>query len=197
VLFLSTYYTGHEYQQRDRRRPTSTQPRARPIKRFFGDKVAKTVSIPSIAADYNDRMNAVDIGDHLRSSSGYDHRICRGGWQALAWTFLLDIALINSYILQHNGEPIFKRCESQAQRRGQLIDALCEAYGKTIEPATNLRRSHSINLPIEEKAHVALPVRVIALGSHARRALKSPLGPCLKMPSIAGPGAGASSEVRL
>jgi hypothetical protein len=33
---------------------------ARPIQRFFGDDPVKQVSIPSIAAIYNNEMNAVD-----------------------------------------------------------------------------------------------------------------------------------------
>ena len=60
MLFLSTVYTGNEYEPRIRRRPTTTQPRARPILQIFSDKPVKTLEIPSIAAEYNDNMNAVD-----------------------------------------------------------------------------------------------------------------------------------------
>lgn len=93
--------------------------------------MVKTIKVPSIAADYNDHMNSVDISDQLRSTLGYDHRIRRGGWQAIAWTFLLDVILINSYILQLKGKPSWKSYNVQTSWRQQLIDALCERYGKT------------------------------------------------------------------
>lgn len=96
-----------------RRRPTTTQARARPIKQKFGDEPVKVLPVPSIAADYNDFMGAVDIGDQLRASEGLDHRICKGSWRAIAWTFLLEVALVNSYILQARGSPAWKPYQSQ------------------------------------------------------------------------------------
>ena len=44
-------------------------------------------------------MNGVDLGDQMRADLGYDHRIYRGRWQALAWTFILDMVLVNRYFL--------------------------------------------------------------------------------------------------
>jgi hypothetical protein len=58
------------------------------------------IAIPTVAASYNDEMNHVDRGDQLRSYTSYKHRFRRGPWQALLWSFLLDIALTNSFILQ-------------------------------------------------------------------------------------------------
>jgi len=89
---------------------------------FFGDEAVKTFAIPSIAATYNDEMNHVDRGDQLRASRGYSHSIRRGPWQAIAWTFLLDTALINSYLLQLHGQPKWKKIRSQSDWRGRLID---------------------------------------------------------------------------
>ena len=106
MLFLSTVYTGNEYEPRIRRRPTTTQPRARPILQIFSDKPIKTLEIPSIAAEYNDNMNAVDIGDQLRQYLSNQHAVCKGNWRALAWSFLLETTLVNTFILQSRGQPL-------------------------------------------------------------------------------------------
>ncbi|ENH72260.1 hypothetical protein FOC1_g10004497 [Fusarium oxysporum f. sp. cubense race 1] len=66
---------------------------------FNGDQ-ARIIPIPSVAAQYNDEMNHVDRGDQIRSYTSYQHRFRRGPWQALLWSFLLDVALANSFILQ-------------------------------------------------------------------------------------------------
>lgn len=153
MLFLTTYYTGQEYKLRLRRCPTGTDARTRPIKVYFAGKTEKEVEIPSIAADYNDLMNAVDIGDHLRSSLGYQHRIRRGGWQALAWTFLLDISLINSYILQLRGKPHWKPFTSQTKWRQQLVDELCRAYGMTGGSRQRFRAGDEFT-PLSQHKHV-------------------------------------------
>ncbi|KAF4343858.1 hypothetical protein FBEOM_2191 [Fusarium beomiforme] len=68
VLFLSTVNTGHEVTERLRHRPTTTAPYAQPIKQKFGDKGELKLPVPSVAADYNDLMNGVDISDHYRSN---------------------------------------------------------------------------------------------------------------------------------
>ncbi|POR30845.1 Uncharacterized protein TPAR_08914, partial [Tolypocladium paradoxum] len=104
VLFYTTIYTGHEFCQRVRRRPTTTHARARPIQQEFGAEPVKTQTLPSISIDYNDKMGAVDIGDQLRASEGIEHRVRKGSWRALAWTFLLEVALTNSYLLQLHGQ---------------------------------------------------------------------------------------------
>ena len=74
-------------------------PKPQPIRRLFSDEAVKLIKIPTMAAEYNDEMNHVDRGDQLRSYLAYDHPLRRGAWQALCWTFLLDVALVNSYIL--------------------------------------------------------------------------------------------------
>ncbi|KAJ0126279.1 hypothetical protein HZ326_30614 [Fusarium oxysporum f. sp. albedinis] len=91
VLLLSTVFTGEERCDRWRKRPSTKTLMARPIQRFFSGEPVKLISIPTIAASYNDEMNHVDRGDQRRSYLGYDHPIRRGAWQAIAWTFLLDV----------------------------------------------------------------------------------------------------------
>lgn len=128
MLFLTSYFTGSEVILVVRRRPTSTHPRARAAKAFFGDKGEKEVQIPSVAVAYNNHMNAVDCGDQLRSYHGFNHSIRRGPWQALAWTFLLDTVLINTYILQHKGQSDQKSRDNQVRWREQLCNGLIAKY---------------------------------------------------------------------
>lgn len=101
---------------------------ARPIQRFFGTEAVKLISIPSIAAVYNDEMGAVDQGDQMRSYWSPTRRARRGGWRALAWDFLLEIALINSYILQQRGQPQWKPEMSQSNWRQRLVNDLIAKY---------------------------------------------------------------------
>ncbi|EXL65810.1 hypothetical protein FOPG_17984 [Fusarium oxysporum f. sp. conglutinans race 2 54008] len=124
VLFLSTVFTGIERVDRIRKRPTTDQPAARPMQEFSGEEPVKVISIPSIAATYNDEMNAVDRGDQMRAYWDLYRHVRRGGWRALAWDFLLEIALINSFILQQRGNPRWKPEKSQAEWRQRLVNDL-------------------------------------------------------------------------
>ncbi|KAI8687201.1 Piggybac transposable element-derived protein 4 [Fusarium sp. Ph1] len=67
VLFFTTIFSGEERVERRRKKPSSKKPEARQIRRFFGDEAIKDISIPTVAAEYNDEMNHVDRGDQLRS----------------------------------------------------------------------------------------------------------------------------------
>ncbi|KAI8683287.1 Piggybac transposable element-derived protein 4 [Fusarium sp. Ph1] len=67
VLFFTTVFSGEERVERRRKKPSSKKPEARQIRRFFGDEAIKDISIPTVAAEYNDEMNHVDRGDQLRS----------------------------------------------------------------------------------------------------------------------------------
>ena len=109
---MTTVFTGADDERviRQRKKPSSGKSEATPIRRFFGDEAVKLINIPTVAAEYNDQMNHVDRGDQLRSYYAYDHPLRRGAWQALAWTFLLDVALVNSYVAQLRGpQPNWKR----------------------------------------------------------------------------------------
>ena len=98
MLMLTTVYTGDEFKRKVRRRPSATA-QSRPIRHEFGPNAVKEMPILEAADAYNNKMGAIDIGDQLRATEGLDHRNHRGGWRAIAWTFLLEIALINSYLL--------------------------------------------------------------------------------------------------
>jgi hypothetical protein len=114
VLFMTSVFKGDERSQRERKRPSTDHSRARPIQRFFGDEAKKVILIPTVAATYNDERNHVDRGDQLRSYTPYDHRLRRGPWQALAWTFLLDVIPVNTYLLQlHAPQLNWQRYKNQ------------------------------------------------------------------------------------
>jgi hypothetical protein len=104
VLFLSTVHTGadEERTQRKRRKPATkgSYKKEKEIQRYFGNNSSMIIAIPTVAASYNDEMNHVDRGDQLRSYTSYEHRFRRGPWQALLWSFLLDIDFTNGFILQ-------------------------------------------------------------------------------------------------
>lgn len=129
MLFLSTVYDGSELSIRLRKKPTTTHPRARAIQRFFDADPVKEVTVLSVAADYNDHMGAVDRGDQLRQQEGLDHAVRKGPWRALAWSFLLNVALCNSYLLQKKGQPNWKPFPTLHDWRQQVSDDLLRTYG--------------------------------------------------------------------
>jgi hypothetical protein len=139
VLFLSTVFKGDERCERWRKRPSTTTSTARPIQRFFGDEPVKLISIPTVAAVYNDEMNHVDRGDQRRAYQGYDHAIRRGAWQALAWAFLLDVVLVNSFLLQLHGQPHWKRYTNQKDWRRRIYNELFKAFYKESQPRRRFR----------------------------------------------------------
>ncbi|KAJ3454535.1 hypothetical protein MRS44_013135 [Fusarium solani] len=124
VVFLSTVFKGDERCERWRKRPSTTTSTARPIQRFFSDEPVKLISIPTVAAAYNDEMNHVDRGDQRRAYQGYDHAIRRGASRALTWTFLLDVVLVNSFLLQLHGQPHWKRYTNQKDWRRRIHNDL-------------------------------------------------------------------------
>ncbi|KAJ3455231.1 hypothetical protein MRS44_013831 [Fusarium solani] len=95
ILFLTTVFTGEERVCRKRKKPSSQKPEAKPIRRFFGDEAVKVISIPTVAAAYNDEMNHVDRGDQLsftgHSQIGRDIRITESGESAFSTPYLMNI----------------------------------------------------------------------------------------------------------
>jgi hypothetical protein len=136
VLLLSTVYEGTEFTTRIRKRPTTTHARAQAIHTYFGAEPVKEAPVASVAADYNDHMGAVDQGDQLRAQEGLEHRVCKGPWRALAWGFLLEIALCNSFLLQKHGQPNWKPFRTLHEWREQISRDLLREYG----PKASLRQ---------------------------------------------------------
>ncbi|KAI6751881.1 hypothetical protein HG531_006577 [Fusarium graminearum] len=104
VLFLSTVHSraSHERTPKKRKMPAKRGTKAEQyrLQEYFNGESFKIISIPTIAAQYNNEMNHVDRGDQIRSYTTYEHCFRRGPWQALLWSFLLEVALANSFILQ-------------------------------------------------------------------------------------------------
>uniref|UniRef100_A0A8H7N642 PiggyBac transposable element-derived protein domain-containing protein n=1 Tax=Bionectria ochroleuca TaxID=29856 RepID=A0A8H7N642_BIOOC len=128
VLFLTSYFTGDEVEDHKRKRPSSSHRRARQAQLFFGDIKELIIPTPSIVISYNHQMNGVDRGDQLRANCSYKHRIRRGPWQALAWTFLLETILTNTYILQRKSQSSWKPADNQKTWRRQLCNDIIRVY---------------------------------------------------------------------
>ncbi len=75
-------------------------------------------------------MNGVDIGDQYRSDQSVKHRICKGPWRAIAWGFLLEVIILNTFLLQRWGQPCWDRCESLHAWKQRLCDKLIARYGQ-------------------------------------------------------------------
>lgn len=151
MLFLTTAFTGDEFVHAVRKKPTSTKASARAIQRFFANQPVKEVQIPQVGVDYNNEMNGVDQGDQLRSNLGFDHRICKGGWQAIAWTFLLDVALINTYLLQLRGQPDWKPITSQRAWRQLILEALIAEFSTKVPSRKSFRTGDESTPIIQHK----------------------------------------------
>jgi hypothetical protein len=178
VLFLSTVYEGSEITTRLRKRPTTTHARAQAIQRYFGDEPVKEAPIRSVSAAYNDHMGAVDRGDQLRAQEGLDHRIRKGPWRSLAWGFLLEIALCNSFLLQKHGQPNWKPLRTLHEWREQISRDLLREYGQK----GSLRKKNKTgdtNTPVSQHKRVSRksPGRCAACrGVHYHAPSVKPLG---------------------
>ncbi|EXA31550.1 hypothetical protein FOVG_17171 [Fusarium oxysporum f. sp. pisi HDV247] len=133
VLFLSTVYSGADDQRTPKRRKklANTGAQSKPIQETFGDAVIKVIPIPIVSASHNDEMNHVDRGDQIRSYTSYEHRFRRGPWQALLWSFLLDVALANSFILQlKTSQPRWPPYKTLESWKKFISDALFVKFGQ-------------------------------------------------------------------
>jgi hypothetical protein len=134
VLFLTTVHGGAPLNRtpKERKLPTKrgTKAEAQRLKEVFNGDQAKIIPIPSIAAQYNNEMNHVDRGDQIRSYTSYQHRFRRGPWQALLWSFLLDVALANSFILQKKTQqPHWKPYSTLRDWKEAIYNAIFNKYG--------------------------------------------------------------------
>lgn len=102
----------------------------------------------------NDYMGAVDIADQLRSYLNADsHSQRRGPARALTWTFLLAVALANSFLLQRLGQPLWPRYKDQSRFLEALVDEIFKEYRQT--GATRQRyRAGDTSTPLSQHNHV-------------------------------------------
>ena len=76
-------------------------------------------------------MNGVDIGDQLRANIAGNHHQRRSPARTLTWGFFLSVALSNSFLLQHLGQPQWKPYKAKSRFLEALTDEIFETYNKT------------------------------------------------------------------
>ena len=95
------------------------------VQRKKKDGISATINCPSSLAKYNQHMGGVDQNDKLR---GYYHvhLNCRKYYKYIFW-FLLDLAVINLYILYHErpGNRRLTLKDFQVSLTHELIDNSC------------------------------------------------------------------------
>ncbi|KAH8755033.1 hypothetical protein F5883DRAFT_469415, partial [Diaporthe sp. PMI_573] len=62
----------------------------------------------------------------------YGRPIRRGGWESLAWNYLLEVVLVNSFLLQTWGRPDWAPLKSQYEWRQTLSTQLIQQYGPLV-----------------------------------------------------------------
>ena len=145
---------------RNRKRPSKTSTSAHTARVPFGDQTRKELPIPGFINQYNHNINDIDQGDQLQASYPGLRRCRRGGWQSL-FIFLLNIVLVNLYLLSlhsnhHGNEALYP---NQLKFRDTLIQELFQEYGNT---QGTRKRSISTSIPkdstipIHEHKHVHL-----------------------------------------
>ncbi|KAG5747638.1 hypothetical protein H9Q70_009698, partial [Fusarium xylarioides] len=153
VLMASTNYNGLELVQAIRHRPSTEDRQNRPLRAAFGDDPELIVAIPEFAVDYNNYMNSVDRGDQLRSYDSWSHRSRRGGWSAIAWGYLLEVIVINTYLLQLRGQSdLPKRLTVLKKWQSKLSTALIstEEEGTLLRvPRPQNNDSSNVQIPTE------------------------------------------------
>ncbi|KZL82807.1 hypothetical protein CI238_13145 [Colletotrichum incanum] len=130
VLFLSTVFQNGQEVIRSRRRPAGDSAAKRAARQqVFGPDVRKDLPVPKAIDEYNHKMNGVDVSDQIRSYYQYNHPIRRGGWQSIAWNFLLEVVVVNSFLLQLWGSPSWKKVKTHHQWRKMLAAQLIQRFG--------------------------------------------------------------------
>lgn len=115
-------------------------------------------------------MNGVDTSDQMRSYYQYGRPIRRGGWQSIAWNFLLEVIVVNSFFLQLWGEPNWRTVKSQYQWRQLLAAQLIQQFGPL---ATARQRSRPKRA--NDKKNTSIPWQQHRKGS---RGINSPCSYC-------------------
>jgi hypothetical protein len=122
---------SHERTPKKRKMPAKrgTKAEQRRLQEYFNGESFKIISIPTVTAQYNDEINHVDRGDQIRSYTTYEHRFRRGPWQALLWSFLLEVALTNSFILQRETiQPHWKPYTTLKDWKECIYNAIFNKY---------------------------------------------------------------------
>jgi hypothetical protein len=134
-------------------------------------------------------MNGVDVSDQMRSYYQYGHPIRRGGWQSIAWNFLLEVVVVNSFLLQLWGSPRWQKVKTHYQWRQLLAAQLIQQFG-----SLSKARRHSRPQRGSDKRNTAIPWEDHRRGS---RGVNSPCSYCsnkegLRRRRVLGPISGNS-----
>ena len=102
VTMLTTVHNIHgskSHVDTERKRPRNTSSNAAGVRQLFGEgEFVKPLSIPSCIDDYNHFMGGIDIADQYRSYYT-TQLIARRNWLPIFFFWILDTALINSFII--------------------------------------------------------------------------------------------------
>ncbi|KAJ0133155.1 hypothetical protein HZ326_23778 [Fusarium oxysporum f. sp. albedinis] len=75
----------------------------------------------------------------------------RGAWQAIAWTFLLDLVLVNSFLLQLHGQPAWNRYTNQKKWRECLYNEVFKAFHSESQSRQLVRGGDEFTPPTQHK----------------------------------------------
>ena len=128
-----------------RRRLSSTSTNARIVRPVFGDLPFKWLHIPRAIDDYNHYMNDVDRSNQLRKNFTAHRPYERRVWRPL-WYYILDICVVNNYLLWKGDKADIKK-RGQCPFRKALIDALLNTSYPLLVPVKQLYKSPPTTLP--------------------------------------------------
>ena len=137
VFIMTTIHDLNDGVVTNRRRPKKCNAAVRGV---FGTDVRKFLTIPLMIDDFNHHMGGVDIADELRSYY-YTQLTSRRSWLPLFY-WLLDTALVNSYILYRMYKP------AVSHKRFRL------EVSKALRSSVDLGRDH-IHILVRNKAYRA------------------------------------------
>ena len=126
---------------RKRKRPSKGKTGAAKTKEAFGDEIVKDMEIPVLIDEYNHHMDGVDIFDQLKSYHD-TLRIHRKTWRPL-FSYLLEIALINSFKLSSFSDSTESKRSGHRHYLLKLVAQLKKAAGKAVK--FDSRRQRSVN----------------------------------------------------
>jgi hypothetical protein len=129
VLFMSTVDDGSGGVERLRKRPSETSSAANTSRVPFGDYARALLKIPEFDDNYNYNMGAVDQGNSLKVSNTCARKCRKGGHQSLI-NWLLDTALVNSYLLSFHSSVGPKEKFTDQEKFRTAIIAGCFALGQ-------------------------------------------------------------------
>jgi len=126
VLGMTTAYNLTDTVIRPRKRPSATSTSAAITRPIFGDSAVKDLPIPIAIDAYNHHMGGVDIANQLREGFTTLRTQNNRYWKPLFF-WLLDIALVNSYLLSKVSRELEIGPSKGNHDHRKFQDALVEA----------------------------------------------------------------------